>query len=112
MSEQIVLTEEQQEILEYVDKDNNQLAEFYSNKYAKDKWYKNAIDMYISELYEMKTKINIAANSTDWDWWTPQLIKEWRAINNEIEEIVGMKKNNNALYLLNEIRAKWEALYS
>jgi len=35
MQEQIILTEEQQEILEYVDKDNNELAEFFSNKYAK-----------------------------------------------------------------------------
>lgn len=109
MQEQIVLTEEQQEILEYVDKDNNELAEFFSNKYAKQEWYSNAVDMYISELYEMKKKIK---QSALWeDWWTPQLIKEWRAINNEIEQIVWMKKNNNALYLLNEIRAKWDALY-
>lgn len=109
MGEQILLTEEQREILEYVDLDNNQLAEFFANKYAKEKWYANATDMYISELYEMKLKIKDASH---WeDWWTPQLIKEWRAINNEIEQIVWMKKNNNALYLLNEIREKWENLY-
>lgn len=109
MQEQILLTEEQQEILQYVDKDNNELAEFFANKYAKEKWYSNATEMYISELYEMKTKIKQAAC---WiDWWTAQLIKERRAINNEIEQIVWMKKNNNALYLLNEIREKWENLY-
>lgn len=104
----LVLSEEQNEILEYIDKSNNEIAEDFSNKKSKEKWYKNTSEMYIAELYEMKDKLKLAAQI---DWRTAEIIKERRAINNEIEKVVGIKKNNGAMYILNEIRWKGNDLY-
>lgn len=104
----LVLSDEQNEILEYIDKSNNEIAEDFSNKKSKEKWYKNTSEMYIAELYEMKDKLKNAAES---DWRTAEIIKERRAINNEIEKVVGIKKNNGAMYILNEIRWKGNDLY-
>lgn len=106
--EQVLLSDEQSEILEYVDKSNNEIAESFSNKKSKQKGYKNTSEMYIAELYEMKDKLQSIAMV---DWRSTDIIKERRAINNEIEKVVGIKKTNNAMYILNEIRAKGEALY-
>lgn len=103
------LTEKQGEILEYVDKSNNEIAEDVANKKAKEEWYMNANEMYISELYDMKKKLKQQAYI---DWRTPEIIKEWRAINNEIEKVVWIKKNNGSMYILNEIRGKWNELYN
>lgn len=103
-----ILTSEQSEILEYVDKSNNEIAEDVANKIAKEKWFKNVNEMYISELYEMKEKLKITAEI---DWRTADVIKERRAVNNEIEKVVWIKKNNGAMYILNEIRGKWNELY-
>lgn len=106
----LVLSEEQNEILDYIDKSNNEIAEDFSNKKSKEKWYKNTSEMYIAELYEMKEKIKYIWEFSD-GWWTPELIKERRAINNEIEKVVWIKKNNGAMYILNEIRWKGNDVY-
>lgn len=104
----LTLTDEQSEILEYVDKSNNEIAEDFSNKKSKEKWYKNTSEMYIAELYEMKEKIKSIASV---EWWDVDLIKERRAVNNEIEKVVSIKKNNGTMYILNEIRWKGNDLY-
>lgn len=100
--------EEEFEVVEFYGKDNNEIAESRAHKESKSKNYEDANDMYIKELFEMKDKIKEVWDSK---WWTPNLIDQWRKINNDIEQVVWIKKDKSALYLLNDIREKGKALY-
>lgn len=108
MGEIIQFTEEQFEILEDISKSNNEKAERFVHKLAENCGYKDANEMYIKEMEVLKDKLK-----KYWDikWYSPEVIKELRQINNEFEKIVWIKKDNSSLYLLNEIRGKWENLY-
>ena len=104
-----VLTEQQWEILEYVDKSNNEIAEDISHKQSKEDGFRDTNEMYISTLYAMKKSIEQMAKIR---WYrTVEESKEMRAILADIESVVGIKKDKWAFFVLNDIRHKWNSLY-
>jgi len=99
---------EEYEIVEYLNQTNNEKAESIANKVAKEDGFQDANELYIRELQEMKQKLKERAQIK---WWTPEAIETWRKINNDLEQVVWIKKDKWALYILNEIKQKWENLY-
>jgi hypothetical protein len=64
--------------------------------------------MYIKELFEMKAKIK---STGDLNWRSAPLLDQWRKVNNDIEEVVWIKKSKQSLYVMSDIRGAGKNLY-
>lgn len=87
---------------------NNDIAQNIAHSVSRENNFEDANDMYIKELFDMKKKIK---EVWDKNWWSANLIDQWRKVNNDIEAVVWIKKDKTALYMLQDIRQKWRDLY-